>query len=129
VHMTEYINDLSLENPVGQEDEERLGEFIEDHWAVAPPDAASFGMMRDEMDSVLQTLSAQERGVIELRFGLTGGMPRTLEEVGRVFGITHERIRQIEAKTFCKLRHPARRLKLSKRAPSQGRSSPPHAPT
>ncbi len=101
---------LSLETPV--EDEDPLGEFIEDHGAVAPPEAASFGMMRDDIDSVLQTLSARERRILELRFGLTDGKPRTLEEVGREFGLTHERIRQIEAKTFCKLRHPSRAQKL-----------------
>jgi RNA polymerase primary sigma factor len=103
---------LSLETPVGEEEESRLGEFIEDHGAVAPLDAASFGMMQDDIVSVLRTLSARERRVVELRFGLTDGQPRTLEEVGREFGITRERIRQIEAKTFSKLRHPSRAQKL-----------------
>jgi RNA polymerase primary sigma factor len=103
---------LSLQTPVGEEDEDRLGSFIEDRGAVDPPEAASFGMMQDDIDSVLQTLSARERSVLELRFGLTDGQPRTLEEVGREFGITRERIRQIEAKTFCKLRHPSRAQKL-----------------
>jgi RNA polymerase primary sigma factor len=103
---------LSLETPVGQEDEGRLESFIEDHGAVAPPEAASFGMMQDDIDSVLQTLPARERRVLELRFGLTDGQPRTLEEVGREFGITRERIRQIEAKAFCKFRHPSRAKKL-----------------
>jgi len=101
---------LSLETPV--EDEDPLGEFIEDHGAVAPPEAASFGMMRDDIDSVLQTLSARERRILELRFGLTDGQPRTLEDVGREFGITRERIRQIEANTFSKLRHPSRAQRL-----------------
>jgi RNA polymerase primary sigma factor len=101
---------LSLETPVGEE-EARLGEFIEDHGAVARLEAASFGM-RDEIVSVLRTLSTRERRVVELRFGLTDGQHRTLEEVGREFGITRERIRQIEAKTFCKLRHPSRPQKL-----------------
>jgi RNA polymerase primary sigma factor len=105
-------NPLSLEAPVGEEEEDRLGSFIEDHGAVAPPEAASFAMMQDDIDSVLQTLPARERRVLELRFGLIDGKPRTLEEVGREFGITRERIRQIEAKTFCKLRHPSRAQKL-----------------
>jgi RNA polymerase primary sigma factor len=103
---------LSLETPVGEEGEDRLGAFIEDHGAVAPPEAASFGMMQDEIASVLQTLSARERGVLELRFGLIDGKARTLAEVGREFGITRERIRQIEAKTLSKLRHPSRARKL-----------------
>jgi RNA polymerase primary sigma factor len=103
---------LSLETPVGEEDEARLGEFIEDQGAVAPLEALSLGMMQDDIVSVLRTLSARERRVLELRFGLTDGHPRTLEEVGREFGITRERIRQIEAKTLSKIRHPSRALKL-----------------
>src|SRR6266511_1474694 len=91
---------LSLESPVGEDEEARLGEFIEDQGAVAPLEAASFGMMQDEIVAVLQTLSARERRVVELRFGLADGQARTLEEVGREFGITRERIRQIEAKTL-----------------------------
>jgi RNA polymerase primary sigma factor len=103
---------LSLETPVGEDEEARLGEFIEDREAVAPLEAASFAMMQGDIGVVLQTLSARERRVLELRFGLTDGQPRTLEEVGREFGITRERIRQIEAKTFSKLRHPSRAQKL-----------------
>ncbi|HEY3211253.1 MAG TPA: RNA polymerase sigma factor RpoD [Actinomycetota bacterium] len=103
---------LSLETPVGEEDDARLGEFIEDHGAIAPLEAASFGMMQDEIVSVLRTLSARERRVVELRFGLMDGQPRTLEEVGREFGITRERIRQIESKTLSKLRHPSRAQRL-----------------
>jgi len=103
---------LSLESPVGEDEEARLGEFIEDHGAVAPLEAASFGMMQDEIVAVLQTLSARERRVVELRFGLADGQARTLEEVGREFGITRERIRQIEAKTLSKLRHPSRAQRL-----------------
>jgi RNA polymerase primary sigma factor len=103
---------LSLETPVGEEEESRLEEFIEDHGAVAPLEAAAFGMMQDDIVSVLRTLSARERRVVELRFGLTDGQPRTLQEVGREFGITRERIRQIEAKTLSKLRHPSRAQKL-----------------
>src|SRR6266498_1752470 len=90
---------LSLETPVGEEEDAHLGEFIEDLGALAPLEAASFGLMQDDIVSVLRTLSARERRVVELRFGLTDGQPRTLEEVGREFGITRERIRQIEAKT------------------------------
>jgi RNA polymerase primary sigma factor len=103
---------VSLETPVGEEDDARLGEFIEDIGAVAPLEAASFVMMQDQIVSVLQTLSTRERRVVELRFGLSDGQPRTLEEVGREFGITRERIRQIEAKTLSKLRHPSRAQKL-----------------
>ena len=107
-----FRDPLSLETPVGEDEEARLREFIEDHGAVVPFEAAAFGMMREEVDSVLQTLSARERRVLELRFGLSDGQPRTLEEVGREFGITRERIRQIEAKTLSKLRHPSRARKL-----------------
>ncbi len=103
---------LSLQTPVGEEEDARLEEFIEDHGAVAPLEAASFGMMQDEVLSVLRTLAARERRVVELRFGLTDGQPRTLEEVGREFGITRERIRQIEAKALSKLRHPSRAQRL-----------------
>lgn len=103
---------LSLEIPVGEEKDSRLGEFIEDHGAIAPPEAASFGMMQDQIASVLRTVSTRERRVVELRFGLTDGRPRTLEEVGREFGITGERIRQIETKTLSKLRHPSRPQKF-----------------
>jgi RNA polymerase primary sigma factor len=111
---------LSLETPVGEEDDARLGEFIEDIGAVAPLEAASFVMMQDQIVSVLQTLSTRERRVVELRFGLADGQPRTLEEVGREFGITRERIRQIEAKTLSKLRHPSRAQKLRDYLGEQG---------
>jgi RNA polymerase primary sigma factor len=104
-------NPLSLETPIGEE-ESRLGEFIEDRGAVVPLEAASFGMMQGDIASVLRTLSTRERRILELRFGLTDGQPRTLQEIGREFGITRERIRQIEAKTFSKLRHPSRPQKL-----------------
>ncbi len=103
---------LSLETPVGEKEDSRLGEFIEDHGAVVPLEAASFGMMHDDIVSVLRTLSARERRILELRFGLTDGQPRTLEEVGREFGLTRERIRQIVSKTLSKLRHPSRAQKL-----------------
>jgi RNA polymerase primary sigma factor len=103
---------ISLEAPVGETDDARLGEFMEDKAAVNPLEAAAFGMMRTEIAAVLMTLVARERRVVELRFGLTDGRPRTLEEVGREFGITRERIRQIESKTLSKLRHPSRSQKL-----------------
>ena len=105
-------NPLSLETPVGEEDDAALGEFIEDDGAIAPLEAACFGMMQEDVVSVLQTLSDRERRIVELRFGLSDGRPRTLEEVGREFGITRERIRQIEAKTLSKLRHPSRAQRL-----------------
>ncbi len=111
---------LSLETPVGEEEQARLGEFIEDHGAMAPLEAAFFAMMQEEIAAVLRTLSARERRIVELRFGLTDGQPRTLQEVGRKFGITRERIRQIEAKTFCKLRHPSRARKLRDYLVEQG---------
>jgi len=111
---------LSLETPVGEEEQARLGEFIEDHGAMAPLEAAFFGMMQEEIAAVLRTLSARERRIVELRFGLTDGQPRTLQEVGRKVGITRERIRQIEAKTLCKLRHPSRARKLRDYLVEQG---------
>ena len=89
-----------------------LGDFIEDSDAVVPVDAASFILLQEQLDSVLHTLSEREKKVIQLRFGLTDGHPRTLEEVGREFGVTRERIRQIESKTLSKLRHPSRSQKL-----------------
>ncbi len=107
-----FHDPLSLETPIREDEEARLGSSIEDRGAVAPPEAAAFGMMRDDIVSVLQTLPARERRVLELRFGLTDGQPRTLEEVGREFGVTRERIRQIEAKTLSKLRHPSRAQRL-----------------
>ncbi|MBI5230628.1 MAG: RNA polymerase sigma factor RpoD [Coriobacteriales bacterium] len=103
---------VSLETPIGEEEDSQLGDFIEDGEAVVPPDAASFSMLQEQLSKVLDGLSERERKVIELRFGLTDGHPRTLEEVGREFGVTRERIRQIESKTLCKLRHPSRSSKL-----------------
>jgi RNA polymerase primary sigma factor len=99
---------LSLETPIGEEDDARLGDFIEDHDAVEPLEAASVVMLQAQIDSVLCSLTTRERKVLELRFGLADGQSRTLEEVGKEFGITRERIRQIEAKTLSKLRHPSR---------------------
>jgi RNA polymerase primary sigma factor len=103
---------VSLETPIGEEEDSHLGDFIEDSDAVVPIDAASFILLQEQLDSVLHTLSEREKKVIQLRFGLTDGHPRTLEEVGREFGVTRERIRQIESKTLSKLRHPSRSQKL-----------------
>ena len=103
---------VSLETPIGEEEDSQLGDFIEDSQAVVPPDAASFSMLQEQLSQVLDSLADRERKVTELRFGLVDGNPRTLEEVGRVFGVTRERIRQIESKTLAKLRHPSRSSKL-----------------
>ncbi len=103
---------VSLETPIGEEEDSQLGDFIEDDAAVVPPDAASFSMLQEQLQKVLDGLAERERKVISLRFGLEDGHPRTLEEVGREFGVTRERIRQIESKTLAKLRHPSRSSKL-----------------
>ena len=103
---------VSLETPIGEEEDSQLGDFIEDAQAVVPADAASFSMLQEQLTQVLDGLAERERKVIELRFGLEDGHPRTLEEVGREFGVTRERIRQIESKTLAKLRHPSRSSKL-----------------
>ncbi|HEY7478472.1 MAG TPA: RNA polymerase sigma factor RpoD, partial [Actinomycetota bacterium] len=103
---------VSLETPIGEEEDSHLGDFIEDAEAVVPVDAASFILLQEQLEGVLHTLSEREKKVIQLRFGLVDGHPRTLEEVGREFGVTRERIRQIESKTLSKLRHPSRSQKL-----------------
>lgn len=103
---------VSLETPIGEEEDSQLGDFIEDDAAIVPPDAASFTMLQEQLSKVLDGLAERERKVISLRFGLEDGHPRTLEEVGREFGVTRERIRQIESKTLAKLRHPSRSSKL-----------------
>src|SRR5438445_3942920 len=103
---------VSLETPIGEEEDSHLGDFIEDAEAVVPVDAASFILLQEQLESVLHTLSEREKKVIQLRFGLLDGHPRTLEDVGREFGVTRERIRQIESKTLSKLRHPSRSQKL-----------------
>ena len=103
---------VSLETPIGEEEDSQLGDFIEDDSAIVPPDAASFSMLQEQLKKVLDGLAERERKVITLRFGLEDGHPRTLEEVGREFGVTRERIRQIESKTLAKLRHPSRSGKL-----------------
>ena len=103
---------VSLETPIGEEEDSNLGDFIEDSEAVVPLERASFKLLQEQLESVLHTLSDREKDVIRLRFGLVDGQPRTLEEVGRKFGVTRERIRQIESKTLSKLRHPSRSQKL-----------------
>ncbi|MDI6799879.1 MAG: RNA polymerase sigma factor RpoD [Actinomycetota bacterium] len=103
---------VSLETPIGEEEDSQLGDFIEDKEAPVPVDEASFRLLQEQLRDVLSELNERERRVIELRFGLADGYPRTLEEVGRVFGVTRERIRQIESKTLSKLRHPCRSEKL-----------------
>ncbi len=103
---------VSLETPIGEEEDSHLGDFIEDSEAVVPLERASFRLLQEQLESVLHTLSEREKEVIEMRFGLKDGQPRTLEEVGKKFGVTRERIRQIESKTLSKLRHPSRSQKL-----------------
>jgi RNA polymerase primary sigma factor len=103
---------VSLETPIGEEEDSHLGDFIEDEDAPAPASAASFILLKEQLDDVLHTLTDREKRVLELRFGIEDGRPRTLEEVGREFGVTRERIRQIEAKALRKLRHPSRSKKL-----------------
>jgi RNA polymerase primary sigma factor len=103
---------VSLETPIGEEEDSHLGDFVEDKEATAPADAASLTMLRTEVEDILDTLTPRERRVLQLRFGLIDGHQRTLEEVGKRFGVTRERIRQIEAKALRKLRHPSRSKKL-----------------
>jgi len=99
---------VSLETPIGEEEDSHLGDFIPDEDALAPADAASFALLRGQLGEVLSTLTTREQKVLRLRFGIEDGRPRTLEEVGQEFGVTRERIRQIEAKALRKLRHPSR---------------------
>ena len=103
---------VSLETPIGEEHDSHLGDFIEDETAIAPDEAANFSMLKEQLNQVLSTLSDREKKVLELRFGLNDGTPRTLEEVGKEFEVTRERIRQIEAKALRKLKHPSRSQKL-----------------
>ena len=103
---------VSLETPIGEEEDSHLGDFVEDKEATAPSDAASLTMLRTEVEDILDTLTPRERRVLQLRFGLIDGHQRTLKEVGKRFGVTRERIRQIEAKALRKLRHPSRSKKL-----------------
>ncbi|MFB0957640.1 RNA polymerase sigma factor RpoD [Proteiniclasticum sp. QWL-01] len=103
---------VSLETPIGEEEDSHLGDFIEDHDAPAPAEAAAFTMLKEQLMGVLDTLTPREEKVLRLRFGLDDGRARTLEEVGKEFNVTRERIRQIEAKALRKLRHPSRSKKL-----------------
>lgn len=103
---------VSLETPIGEEDDSHLGDFIEDHTALAPAEAASHQLLKEQVEDVLDSLTERERKVLQLRFGLDDGRSRTLEEVGKEFHVTRERIRQIEAKALRKLRHPSRSRKL-----------------
>ena len=103
---------VSLETPIGEEDDSHLGDFIEDRDATSPEDHASYELLKEQLESVLDTLTDREENVLRLRFGLDDGRTRTLEEVGKVFGVTRERIRQIEAKALRKLRHPSRSKQL-----------------
>jgi RNA polymerase primary sigma factor len=103
---------VSLETPIGEEDDSHLGDFLEDHTALAPAEAASHQLLKEQVEDVLDSLTDRERKVLQLRFGLDDGRSRTLEEVGKEFHVTRERIRQIEAKALRKLRHPSRSRKL-----------------
>ncbi len=103
---------VSLETPIGGDEDANLGTFIEDSDAVVPIDAASFLLLQEQLDAILHCLTDREQRVIRLRYGLCDGHPRTLEEVGQEFGVTRERIRQIESKTLAKLWHPCRALRL-----------------
>jgi RNA polymerase primary sigma factor len=103
---------VSLETPIGEENDSHLKDFIEDHDTLAPADSAAFKMLKEQLEDVLDTLTEREENVLRLRFGLDDGRSRTLEEVGQVFGVTRERIRQIEAKALRKLRHPSRSKRL-----------------
>ena len=103
---------VSLETPIGEEDDSHLGDFIKDEHNMSPEEYATNEMLKDEISDILLTLTEREEKVIRLRFGLEDGKARTLEEVGQIFGVTRERIRQIEAKALRKLRHPSRSRKL-----------------
>ena len=103
---------VSMETPIGEEEDSHLGDFIEDDNVPAPADAAAFTLLREQLDEVLNTLTEREQKVLRLRFGIDDGQPKTLEDVGKRFNVTRERIRQIEAKALRKLRHPSRSRKL-----------------
>ena len=104
---------LSLSSPIGEEEDAELSDFVEDKDAIAPSDAASLTMLRTEVEDILDSLRPRERRVLQLRFGFINGSQRTLEEVGKRFGVTRERIRQIEVTALRKLRHPSRSKRLT----------------
>ncbi len=106
------LDPVSLETPIGEEEDSHLGDFVEDEGALSPPDSAAFMLLKKQLAEVLDTLTEREKKVLSLRFGLDDGRSRTLEEVGKEFGVTRERIRQIEAKALRKLKHPSRSKKL-----------------
>jgi RNA polymerase primary sigma factor len=109
LEIQQYIREpVSLDQTIGDEGNSQLGDFIEDSQAVVAVDAAAFTLLQDHLQSVLATLSEREASIVQLRFGLTDGPPRTLDEIGQLHGVTRERIRQIETKTMAKLRHPSR---------------------
>ena len=99
---------ISLSTPLGEDGDSEFGDLIEDSEAIVPADAVSFTLLQEQLESVLDTLSEREAGVVRMRFGLSDGQPKTLDEIGKVYGVTRERIRQIESKTMSKLRHPSR---------------------
>ncbi len=103
---------LSLSTPTGEDDDAQISDFVEDKAAIAPPEAASLAMLRTEVENVLDSLTPRERRVMQFRFGLLDGQPRTLDEVGNRFGVSRERIRQMEIKALRKLRHPSRNRRL-----------------
>jgi len=103
---------ISLQTPIGDEGDTNFGDFIEDKRAVSPANATAYTILKEEMDNILNTLTEREKRVLRLRFGIGDGYPRTLEEVGSIFNVTRERVRQIEAKALRKLRHPTRSRKL-----------------
>ena len=107
-----YTHLVSLETPIGEEEDSHLGDFIQDEHIPVPADEAAHTLLREQLEKVMDTLSEREQKVLALRFGLEDGKPHTLEEVGREFQVTRERIRQIEAKALRKLRHPTRSRKL-----------------
>jgi RNA polymerase primary sigma factor len=103
---------ISLHTPIGEDGDNEFGDLIEDCEAVVPADAVSYTLLQEQLHSVLETLSAREAGIVSMRFGLTDGQPRTLDQIGKVYGVSRERIRQIEARTMSKLRHPSRSQEL-----------------
>jgi RNA polymerase primary sigma factor len=99
---------VAADPPLGEDGDSEFGDLIEDSEAIQPGEAVSFTLLQEQLHSVLDTLSEREAGVVSMRFGLTDGQPKTLDEIGKVYGVTRERIRQIESKTMSKLRHPSR---------------------